>query len=108
MADSGSQLQGAPCCSPSRGSGATTTRASAARATGSLESIEGMAALAGGTFRMGSDDRFAYRDDGEDPREVAVGPFAIDMCAVSNARFAQFVDASGYVTEAEGFGWSFV
>jgi sulfatase modifying factor 1 len=67
-----------------------------------------MAELAGGTFRMGSDDRFAYPDDGEDPRQVTVGPFAIDTCAVSNAAFAQFADATGYTTEAEGFGWSFV
>lgn len=29
-------------------------------------------------------------------------------CAVTNAEFAVFVDATGYVTEAERFGWSFV
>src|SRR5699024_5688147 len=28
--------------------------------------------------------------------------------AVSNARFAEFVDDTGYRTEAERFGWSFV
>ena len=67
-----------------------------------------MVALDGGVFRMGSDDRFAYPDDGETPRELAVSPFAIDSCAVSNAAFAQFVEATNYVTEAEGFGWSFV
>ena len=57
---------------------------------------------------MGSDDRFAYPDDGETPREVSVAPFEIDACAVSNAAFAEFVDRTGYVTEAETFGWSFV
>jgi formylglycine-generating enzyme required for sulfatase activity len=32
----------------------------------------------------------------------------IDSCAVSNTEFAEFVAATGYVTEAERFGWSFV
>jgi formylglycine-generating enzyme required for sulfatase activity len=57
---------------------------------------------------MGSDDRFAYPDDGETPREFELGPFAIDSHAVSNAAFSRFVDATGYVTDAERFGWSFV
>ncbi|MGI6872073.1 SUMF1/EgtB/PvdO family nonheme iron enzyme [Amycolatopsis sp. 3B14] len=37
-----------------------------------------------------------------------VAPFAIDACAVSNARFAEFADATGYRTEAEKFGWTYV
>jgi formylglycine-generating enzyme len=68
----------------------------------------GMVALAGGRFRIGSDDRLAYPDDGETPREFELSPFAIDRCAVSNAAFSRFVEATGYVTEAERFGWSFV
>jgi formylglycine-generating enzyme required for sulfatase activity len=67
-----------------------------------------MVSLPGGSFVMGSDDRFAYPNDGETPCEVEVGPFAIDACAVSNADFAEFAGATGYVTEAERFGWSFV
>ena len=41
-------------------------------------------------------------------RAVTLRPFWIDACTVSNARFAGFVDATGYVTEAERYGWSFV
>jgi formylglycine-generating enzyme required for sulfatase activity len=67
-----------------------------------------MVVLPGGPVRIGSDDRFAYPEDGETPREVSVSPFAIDPCAVSNAAFARFVAATGHVTEAERFGWSFV
>jgi formylglycine-generating enzyme len=68
-----------------------------------------MVLLEGGAFLMGSDDRFAYPEDGEGPvREVEVAPFWIDACAVSNAEFAPFVDETGYLTEAEQFGWSFV
>jgi formylglycine-generating enzyme len=97
-----------PCCSPSRGSGSASTLEAAIETRQSGLSLDGMVALPGGTFRMGSDDRLAYPDDGEDPREVTVAPFAIDSCAVSNAAFAEFVDATRYVTEAESFGWSFV
>src|SRR3954451_3794138 len=97
-----------PCCSPSRGTGSAPTRVAASEARQSELSMDGMVALSGGAFRMGSNDRLAYPDDGEDPRDVTVAPFAIDICAVSNRAFAEFVDASGYVTEAESFGWSFV
>jgi formylglycine-generating enzyme len=34
--------------------------------------------------------------------------FRIDACAVSNADFAAFVAGTGYITEAERFGSSFV
>ncbi|MEV8313911.1 formylglycine-generating enzyme family protein [Streptomyces sp. NPDC059900] len=66
-------------------------------------------ALPGGTFRMGSEEADANPGDGEGPvREVSVAPFAMDAYAVTNARFADFVEQSGYVTEAEEFGWSYV
>ena len=69
---------------------------------------ETMVSLPGTTFTMGSDDGFAYPADGEDVREVEVSPFRIDACAVSNDRFAEFIEATGYRTEAEVYGWSFV
>ncbi len=68
-----------------------------------------MVLLEGGAFLMGSEDPFAYPEDGEGPvRPVEVSPFWIDVCAVSNADFSRFVEETGYVTETEGFGWSFV
>ena len=68
-----------------------------------------MVALDGGSFRMGSVDARAYPADGEGPIHVVeVSPFRIDAHAVSTTRFAEFVDATGHVTEAERFGWSFV
>jgi sulfatase modifying factor 1 len=58
---------------------------------------------------MGSEDDDANAGDGEGPvREVDVAPFRIDPVTVTNARFAAFVKDTGYVTEAERFGWSFV
>jgi formylglycine-generating enzyme required for sulfatase activity len=54
--------------------------------------------IPGGTFRMGSDkhypeERPAYR--------VTVDGFWIDRSPVTNARFARFVEATGYRTTAE-------
>jgi len=65
--------------------------------------------LPGGTFRMGTDDEEGYPDDDEGPvRDVLVAPFAIDTVTVTNDRFAEFVDATGFVSEAERIGWSYV
>jgi len=58
---------------------------------------------------MGSDVGPGYPGDGEGPtRRVTVDPFSIDRFAVTNAQFATFVDATGHISEAESFGWSFV
>ena len=48
-------------------------------------------------------------DDGEGPpRRRKVKPFRITRGAVTNAAFARFIKDTGYVTEAEQIGWSFV
>src|SRR5262245_2541931 len=64
--------------------------------------------LPGGRFRMGTDEKILPQD-GEGPsRLVKVRPFAIDPLAVTNRWFSEFVDASGYRTEAERLGWAAV
>jgi formylglycine-generating enzyme required for sulfatase activity len=68
-----------------------------------------MVSLGGGTFLMGAEGPGCIPGDGEGPvREVKVEAFSIDPCAVSNRRFGAFVDATGYETDAERYGWSFV
>jgi formylglycine-generating enzyme len=58
---------------------------------------------------LGSNDVFAYPEDGEGPvRRVTLDAFAIAPHAVTNAEFARFAEATGYFTEAERFRWSFV
>ena len=58
---------------------------------------------------MGDESTWAYPGDGEGPvHEVTVRAFAIDRYTVTNAAFAAFVDATGHVSEAERYGWSFV
>jgi formylglycine-generating enzyme required for sulfatase activity len=73
------------------------------------ELLERMISLPGGSFVMGTDYAEAFPLDGEGPvREVTIDPFLIDRHPVTNDLFRQFVDATGYKTEAEVFGWSFV
>lgn len=68
-----------------------------------------MAQIPPGAFTMGATDARSYPSDGEGPlREVTLSPYAIDRCAVSNAEFARFIDATGYRTDSERIGWSFV
>ncbi len=64
----------------------------------SKASRNGMAHIAGGVFTMGS-DRF-YPEEAP-ARKVRVDPFWIDETPVTNAQFAQFVEATGHVTFAE-------
>jgi sulfatase modifying factor 1 len=69
----------------------------------------GMVRVEAGDFRMGSADPDGFPDDGEGPvRHVRLSPFLIDATAVTNRKFAAFVKDSGYITDAEQFGWSFV
>lgn len=59
---------------------------------------DGMIAIPGGSFAMGASDFYPE----EAPiRMVSVDPFMIDATPVTNAAFADFVAATGYVTVAE-------
>jgi len=58
---------------------------------------------------MGAEDDEVWEADGEGPvREVTLSPYHIDATCVTNESFAEFVEQTDYVTEAERFGWSFV
>lgn len=73
------------------------------------EVAQGMARIPGGTFRMGGADLDAFPGDGEGPvRTVRLTPYLIDPTTVTNRQYATFVKATGYVTDAERYGWSFV
>ncbi|XP_075288804.1 formylglycine-generating enzyme isoform X2 [Opisthocomus hoazin] len=67
-----------------------------------------MVAIPGGVFTMGTDEP-EIQQDGEWPaRRVHVNSFYMDQYEVSNEEFERFVNSTGYVTEAEKFGDSFV
>ncbi|NNE91566.1 MAG: formylglycine-generating enzyme family protein [Verrucomicrobiales bacterium] len=72
-------------------------------------SREGMVELEGGQFLMGAEGPETWEADGEGPvREVTLDPFWIDRTCVTNSDFETFIAETGYQTEAERFGWSFV
>lgn len=60
--------------------------------------LAGMVALPGGVFRMGSEQ--GYPEE-RHVHPVRLAPFLIDQHEVTNAQFAAFVKATGYVTLPE-------
>lgn len=105
-----------PCCAASRDERSGNSLPSTpehvptpVRPRASKARRDGMIYLEGGEFLMGTDDKEGFPADGEGPvRRVRLRPFYIDAHAVTNDEFAHFVRKTGYVTEAERFGWSFV
>jgi formylglycine-generating enzyme required for sulfatase activity len=112
------------CCAASRGA-AEGDGGDAVAATGGDAAVGAASADADGTdpepdtrrmvtvpageFRMGTDSDVGFPADGEGPaRDVHVDAFRIDQHAVTNAEFLEFVRETGYTTEAEEYGWSFV
>ena len=72
-------------------------------------STRGQVRIPGGTFTMGDGFDEGYPADGETPiHRVTLAPYLLDATAVTNAQFATFVKATGYVTEAEEIGVSAV
>src|SRR5690242_18501574 len=98
------------CCAPGyrRHDGAAAPASDAVTA-GAGNHPATLVDIAAATFRMGDESVWAYPGDGEGPvHDVTVDAFAIDRFAVTNDSFARFVDATGWVTDAARFGWSFV
>ena len=95
------------CCTPSRERRAyvsTRTSSLTAPADTQFESV----LISGDTAMLGTDTP-QIKDDGEGPlRRKKIKPFRMAPTTVTNQAFAAFVDATGYVTETERYGWSFV
>lgn len=72
--------------------------ASAPPAPPCLAASAGEAEAPAGDFMMGAEPLLLGEGP---PRRVKVGAFAIDRTEVTNAEFAAFVRATGYITEAE-------
>lgn len=64
------------------------------------EPPEGMVWIPGGTFTMGGQDDL-HKPDEHPVHEVALDGFYMDATEVTNAEYARFVEATGYVTYAE-------
>lgn len=94
------------CCVPTR-SGVAVSTAAVCTQTQEAEAPDAVP-IPGGPGWIGTDSP-ALPVDGEGPlRRVKVKPFLMDVTTVTNARFRRFVEATGYVTDAERLGNSFV
>lgn len=67
--------------------------------------LPGMVHVRGGSFAMGSADALAMAHE-RPVHVVTVDAFWIDRTEVTVAQFAAFVQATGYSTDAEKYGWS--
>jgi formylglycine-generating enzyme required for sulfatase activity len=95
------------CCTPSPPESAQLHRPASVLAVGHDDCP--VVTLPAAEFVMGDDSSWSYPADGEGPaRLVQVPALTLDATAVSNERFAVFADTTGYVTDAERHGWSFV
>jgi sulfatase modifying factor 1 len=93
------------CCAPGRALSGAEAPAPESANDGSTDGLVRL----GGSFLMGTEDPDGFPQDREGPiREIDLPPFWIDPVAVTNARFTEFVDATGHRTDAENAGWSFV
>ncbi|MEO0587253.1 MAG: formylglycine-generating enzyme family protein [Planctomycetota bacterium] len=124
--DGGESKQPKACCTPSKAQAGSPTLASrgGAVATDIAElaypvepaiehaatgSTDGMVRVDGGTYLKGTDADDRWASDGEQPvHPVAVDPFYMDATSVTNDMFTAFIADTGYRTEAQRFGWSFV
>jgi len=64
--------------------------------------------IPGGVAYRGTDHPMIPLDEEAPFRSQLVEPFAIMQTTVTNKMFAAFIEDTGYKTEAERFGWSFV
>ena len=102
-------MNGKSCCAPGHESDGKTSISPAGFRRVRGGSTDGMALIQGGEFLMGTDGHYGFSADGEGPMHaVTLAPFYLDQTCVTNEQFNAFVNATGYKTDAENFGWSFV
>lgn len=93
------------CCAPRTASGAPSRAqiqpASDAQRPPSCE-------IPGGTALLGTAQAVIDADAESPLKKKRIAPFRMAETAVTNAQFARFIDATGYVTDAERLLWSFV
>ena len=98
-----------PCCAPGdeRHGGAPGLALDAVPA-GAGDHPATLVDVAAGSFRMGDDSVWAYPGDGEAPVHEVTPTGSASTASRSPCASHEFADATGWVTDAERYGWSFV
>jgi len=96
------------CCTPSRSANAEERQGADADLPQRAATLPGPARVRfAATKSFVGTDNPAIAEDGEGPaRPVRLHAFELETETVTNSRFAAFIAETGYVTEAERFGWS--
>ena len=100
------------CCIPGPNdkneSGGASTSANSSTSTQVVDT-RSMVLIPAGKYKIGYEGPHARPEDGEGPvREIDIGAYYIDVTSVTNEQFSEFIEATGYVTESEKFGWAYV
>ena len=93
-------------CCPS--SGRDPDNAPSVQIEGARRVAEDAVKIPGGKAIVGTKEAFIPLDCESPIRHQRLSPFLMGATVVTNAQFAEFVSATGYLTEAERFGWSYV
>lgn len=95
------------CCAPSPQNNANAA-AFALRASAAAPMLDGTVEIPGGSPIVGTAHPLIPNDGEETRKAKPLKPFRIGATAVTNEQFKSFVDETGYVTDAQRIGWSFV
>lgn len=106
-------MSASACCQPTAGRTSARAPTPAGGAKAQVEMGRQAARcdcvkIPGGQGLIGTNDPQIAGDFEGPARRKKLSTFWMERGAISIAQFAQFVDATGYRTQAENFGWSFV
>lgn len=102
-------MDGKTCCTPMRAEAGAVGTAPSGAVGAAGQSIAIPAILVSATQGLIGTGRPVIAADEEGPcRRTRLKPFSIMPISVTNEMFAAFMADTGFVTEAERFGWSYV
>lgn len=100
-------MQGRTCCVPRQVADSSVSQ-SVSRGKKCSEHVFDLCDIPGGRALVGTNRVLIPLDEEGPCRSVEMKPFRIMQTVVTNSLFARFVEDTGYRTEAERIGWSFV
>lgn len=96
------------CCTPSRAFTSKTNNDPGPQRGDAAKPLRDSVPVPGGLGFIGTNSPI-FSGDGEAPlRQKKLSDFHCERGTVTNQAFARFIKATGYVTDAERIGWSFV
>jgi len=98
----------ASCCIPTRTGQAKGSDPTPVSGTSAPKDTSDKVLIPAGKAIIGTNTPIIIEDEEGPIRRKSLPPFLMDVAQVTNSRFRRFIAATGYVTDAERFGNSFV